>query len=57
MESINSTLNLGDLIVTFISLGFIVVILVGIAVIVAAKSKRKQQLDGIEKKIDDSSNR
>ena len=52
LESINSTINLGDIVFTLFSLGFIALIIVLIVLFIRSNSKRKKQLDRIEKKMD-----
>ena len=52
LESINSTINLGDIVFTLFTLGFVVLIIVLIVLFIRSNSKRKKQLDRIEKKMD-----
>lgn len=52
IEPIIKTYNLGDILFTLFSLGFIVLILALVVWVIRSGSKRKQQLDRIEEKID-----
>lgn len=52
LETTKSIFNLGDILFTLFTLGFTVLIIVLIVSLVRTSNKRKQQLDRIEKKID-----
>jgi len=52
IEPIIKTYNVGEILFTLISLGFIMLILALVVWVIRSGSKRKQQLDRIEKKID-----
>ena len=53
LETTNSTINFGDILFTLFSLGFTILIIALIVSLIRTNNKRKQQLDRIEKKIDD----
>ena len=50
--AINSTINIGDVIFTLLSLGFVVLIVIVVIWLVSSNKKRKHQLTTIENKID-----
>jgi len=52
LEKTNSNINFEDILFTFFSLGFIMLIIALIVSLMRTNNKRKQQLDRIEKKID-----
>ena len=52
LETTTSNFNLGDILFTLFSLGFTVLIIVLIVSLIRTNNKRKQQLDRIEKEID-----
>lgn len=52
IEPIIKTYNVGEILFTLISLGFIMLILALVVWVIRSGSKRKQQLDRIEEKID-----
>ncbi|MFZ0446696.1 MAG: hypothetical protein WAM95_19095 [Bacillus sp. (in: firmicutes)] len=53
LETTNSTFNFGDILFTLFSLGFTILIIALIVSLIRTNNKRKQQLDRIEKKIED----
>jgi len=52
LEKTNSNINFEDILFTFFSLGFAILIIALIVFLMRTNNKRKQQLDRIEKKID-----
>ncbi len=53
LESVNRSINIGDIVATLFSLGFVVLVIFLIIQLFRTNNKRKQQLDRIEKKIDE----
>lgn len=52
VESVNDGINLGDLIITLVSFGFLAIIVILVIWFLASNKKRKNQLNDIENKID-----
>ena len=52
MEAINSTINLGDVIFTFVLLGIFVILTVAIVLLIRFNNKRKKQIDRLEEKLE-----
>ena len=52
LERTNSIINFEDILFTLFSLGFTILIIALIVLLIRTNNKRKQQLDRIEKKID-----
>lgn len=52
VESVNESINLGDLIITLVSFGFLAIIVILVIWFLVSNKKRKNQLNSIENKID-----
>lgn len=49
----NSGINIGDVLVTLFSFGFLIIIAIIVVSLFRSNNKRKNQLDRVEQKIDD----
>lgn len=52
IESVNEGINIGDLIITIVSFGFLAIIVILVIWFLSSNKKRKNQLNNIENKID-----